>query len=356
MAKRKMTEKERVQALIRREKPDRVPIWALAMGFSTVYAKASIADAYNNPAVALAAQRKTTGDFGWVSLPFIGYAAVGGWEFGGDIQWPSGEFAQAPSVMRHPVETVEDVWKLQLPKVDTAGIAPLQIEFCKLLTQQASENKPFRLVVQLQGPFTIAGNIAGVHNLGRWLIKEPKAAHRLLRLSTDYVIELAKHYKKTFGTDNTIVLDWEPTSSNNIISPKQFEQFALPYLKESHEKILALGFRHIFTHICGEHNSNFPYWAKVPMGDPGFISIGKEVELETAAKYFPNDVIMGNLEPAIVQAGTPEEVYQATRKVIEKGKKLKCGFIFAPGCEIPPLASLENVRAMNKAVEDFGWY
>jgi uroporphyrinogen decarboxylase len=92
------------------------------------------------------------------------------------------------------------------------------------------------------------------------------------------------------------------------------------------------------------------------MGDPGLVSFSHEVELETAASYFPKDMIIGNLEPAIIQTGTPDQVYEATRRVVEQGKKLPTGFIFAPGCELPPMVSLENVKAMNKAVEDHGWY
>jgi uroporphyrinogen-III decarboxylase len=39
-----------------------------------------------------------------------------------------------------------------------------------------------------------------------------------------------------------------------------------------------------------------------------------------------------------------------------KGKKLANGFVFAPGCELPPMAPVENVRAITRAVNDFGWY
>jgi uroporphyrinogen-III decarboxylase len=52
----------------------------------------------------------------------------------------------------------------------------------------------------------------------------------------------------------------------------------------------------------------------------------------------------------------PEEVYEASRKVIEKGKNLPGGFIFSVGCELPPKASRENVMAMTEAVNDYGWY
>jgi len=81
MAERKarMTDRERVEAILRREKPDRIPIWSMAQGFSTLYTGTSIADAYNKPEVSLEAQRKTCRDFGWVFTPWIVYAGMGGW-------------------------------------------------------------------------------------------------------------------------------------------------------------------------------------------------------------------------------------------------------------------------------------
>ena len=359
MAKRKdsMTNRERVEALLRREKPDRVPSWPFASaGFACVYTGTSIADAYNKPEVSLAAQRKTCQDFDWVFVPMLGYAAFGGWEFGGDIKWPSGEFAQAPMVTRHPVETADDVMSLQLPDVKNSGIVPIMKEFYELSSQERLDNEPFNVMNLVIGTFTLAGNVCGPEKLAKWLFKKPEAVHRLLRLASDYSIELAQYWKDMFGIDGVIPMGGEPTCANEIISPKQFEQFALPYLKETFQKVLDLGYKTIYMHICGEQNLNLPFWTQVPMGDPAIISIGHEVELETAARYFPNDIILGNLEPAIIQTKTPDEVYEASRKVIEKGKALDNGFIFSPGCDTPPMAAVENMKAMSQAVSDFGWY
>ncbi|MBW2144184.1 MAG: hypothetical protein JRG75_07290 [Deltaproteobacteria bacterium] len=141
-----MTEKERVHALLRREKPDRTPIYPMCGGFAMVYAQCSIADAYNKPEVSLAGLGKTTRDFGWIYAPAIGYACYGGWEFGGEIKWPYGEFDQAPTLTRHPVSTEEDVWNLEVPDVETAGIVPLMVACNKLAMQETSDNKPFRVV------------------------------------------------------------------------------------------------------------------------------------------------------------------------------------------------------------------
>jgi len=353
-----MTERERVEALLKRQKPDRVPIlpFASAIGFSGLYNKLSIAEAYNSPEKTLAAQRKTARDFGWAIIPFFSYASFGGWEFGGDIKWPSSEFSQAPMITRRPLETADDVWKLKKPDLTTAGIIPLQIKFYQLSFKDDLDNEPFNIIAFVGGPVTLAANLCGIDNLGKWSIKNKEVVHHLLRITTEHSIELASYLKSLFGTDRVLPFCGEATTDNRIISPKFFEQFALPYNKELQEAMLSMGFRHLFCHICGEQNANLPYWAKIPMGDPGIISIGHEIPLSKAAQYFPSDIIMGNLEPAIIQAKTAEEVYKATRTVVEEGMKITGGYIFSPGCDVPPLSPVDNMKAMTKAVNDYGWY
>jgi uroporphyrinogen decarboxylase len=354
--KARMTDRERVEALLKHKKPDRVPIWPIALGFCTLHVGGSITDAYNNPAVFLSGQRQTSRDFGWIFFPMMGASAALAREFGGEIKLPSSEFSQAPTIQRYPVQTEKDVWNLKMPDVKTAGTVPVRIEFYKLAMRERLDNEPFNIMVWEGGPFTNATNICGIDKMGRWILKHQEAVHRLIRITVDYYVELTKYWKAMFGTEGALPFYGEPTASNQILSPKQFEQFVLPYNKELCQKVLAMGYKHIFVHICGEQNLNLPYWVQIPFGDPGIISIGHEVELQTAAKYFPNDIIMGNLEMAIIQTGTPQEVYEATSEVVRKGKELPGGYIFSPGCELPPRAPAENVMAMTQAVNDYGWY
>jgi len=351
-----MTNKERVYAMFRGEKPDRVPIWPFALGFSGIYSGMTIEDIYNKPALSLEAQRKTCHEFGWMSTPLIYYAIFGGYEFGGEIKWPTGEYAQAPSIMKRFVETPEEAMKLTLPDVKNAGIIPKQIEIAKLALEGRDDNEPFRLLFQLDGTFNVAANIVSVTKLTKWMIKKPEVAHHILRLATDFLVELAQYVKDTFGTDEVAFFGSEPSAANQMISPKHFEEFAFPYRKETQEKVLAMGFKNFVMHICGEQNLNLPYWAQTPMGDPGFVTFGPEVDLDTAAKYFPKCIIVGNVQTALIQIGTAEEVYEATKKVVLQGKQLSNGFILGPGCEMPPKAPVENIRALTQAVEDFGWY
>ena len=354
--KKGMTNRERVEALLRHEKPDRVPNWPVTpVGFSMISSGHPIVDGYNNPEISLAAQRRTCEDFDWVFYPvFINGCALAK-EFGGEIKLPTSEFAQASMITRFPVEAEEDVWNLKMPDAKTAGNTPIAMELFNLSSQERLDNEPFNVMIW-QVVFTAAANICGIEKMARWLIKKPEVAHRLLRMTVDYDIELARYYKDTFGTETVLPFIGEPSVSNQIISPRQFEKFALPYIKELCEALLDMGYKHLFVHICGEQNLNLPYWAQIPFGDPGIVSVGHEVDIKKAAEYFPNDIIMGNLEPAIIQMNTAEEVYEATKQLVEEGKKISGGYLFSPGCELPPMAPIENVRAITKAIDDFGWY
>jgi hypothetical protein len=52
---------------------------------------------------------------------------------------------------------------------------------------------------------------------------------------------------------------------------------------------------------------------------------------------------MGNVEPAIIQTSTPEEVYEHRRICIEKGNKHPGGFVLSPGCEPPQVTAIQRM-------------
>ena len=265
---------------------------------------------------------------------------------------PSGAFDQTPKVVRYPVESEEDIWNLEMPDVKRAGMIPLNMEFSRL-----QEKAGLVRTIGIGAPFLYATSVCGLERLARWMIKKSELAHRLLQLVTDYGISVAKYWVETFGAENIEFRTSTPTSSNQVISPKQFREFSLPYLKALHEKVLNMGVKHIYTHICGDQNQNLPYYTEVPFGDPGIVGFGHEVDLTKAMEYLGDTcIIVGNVEPRVLLTGTPEQVYQLSKECIEKAKFAPRGFILGSGCELPPLAPACNVWAMRKAINDFGWY
>ena len=352
-----MTPAERISTLLAGEPIDRIPFCPFDMscgatGFSAVNVGYPIADIYDNAEKSFWAQVWTQEQYDHDSSPMFGYGSYGGWEFGGEIKLPAAERGQAPSISRYPVESEEDIDGLKLPDVRVSGMLPLAMRFSKM-----QEQSTIPIVLSCATPFTLAGNIAGVDKLSRWTIKKPELVHKLLRLSTDHILQVIQHWVESFGTNLVTLHDMLPTESNQIISPRHFEEFAFPYLREVHERALAVGIQRFVVHICGEQNMNLPLLAQIPLGESSVVSFGHEVDLSTAIQYFGDRcIIAGNVNPTVIQTGTAQQVYEASKQCIEKGKDAPLGYILAAGCDIPPLAPPYNLYAMIKAVKDFGWY
>ena len=129
-----------------------------------------------------------------------------------------------------------------------------------------------------------------------WLIKKPDLVHHVLRVITDFILKKAELWVSEFGPENVMAFDL-CIETNRLYSPKQFETFAYPYLKEVHDRVTELGVAIFLSHICGEQNRNLPFWAQLSYGRRGMVSVGREVALATASATFPDNVIMGNVDP-----------------------------------------------------------
>jgi uroporphyrinogen decarboxylase len=347
-----MTSAERMGALFMRQRPDRLPFMPFAGGFCAVNVGYPVHVLYSDPERSFWAQMWTAEMYGYDGGAIFGYASQGGWEFGGEIKMPKSEWEQAPVVTRFPAQTPEEVDALEIPDVETAGIYPLAIQFAKIQQQ-------FGMPIFVQGmsPFTSAGNIAEVDVLCRWLVKQPEVAHKLLRKVNTFGKKVIDYYVEHFPNYPIIAFTAEPTGANQIISPKQFEEFVLPYYQELHNYILSSGIRNIFCHICGEQNLNLPYWAQIEYGDPGILSFGHEVDLEKVVELFGDKhIVAGNVEPQVIQNGTNQQVYELCKVCIEKAKYAPNGYILMAGCEVPVQAPPYNFYVMKKAVMDHGFY
>ncbi len=349
----KMTAEERTEALMMEQPIDRIPFMLSASGMMALNVGYSIYEWYTEPQKAFDSGRMTSEQYGAMWVPYGIYPAFGPWELGGEIKWPTGEFDQCPNV-EPPISSDEEAWNLKIPpieKLKDIGYLPYSREFARIAT---SQGMPFAIPIYC--PFTTAGNIVGIERICRWVIKKPDLAHHVLRLATDFLIAVSRIIVDEFGAEFFIPGVSTASMANNIISPKTAREFALPYLTEYTEKLIEMGIMSIGLHICGEQNLNYELYPEVPLPPFSQISVSHEVDLEKAGATFPDVVIAGNVEPALLQLGAPEDVYEVCRVAIEKGKKHKRGFVLTSGCEMAPQTPPYNVWMMAKAVNDFGYY
>lgn len=347
---------DRLVRLVHGEKPDRTPFVPFILGFCAKDAGQPISATYDNAAISFATQLKTAQKYGFDGTPLYFYASYGAWEFGGEVKMPASQWEQAPMVTRHPAETPDAVEALALPDVARAGCLPVALEFSR---QQAAHGLPV-VAAPFVGVFTAAGNISGVSKVCRWLFRQPDVVHTLMRKVTDHLVDTVRLWVEHFDPAQMLPFVGEPTASNQILSPRQFEEFVLPYQRELHEQILEMGIPAILCHICGDQTANLPHWQTIPYsrdGFPGLLSFDHRVSLAEAIDLFGNDnIILGNIEPRMIQDGTPQQVYDLCAEAIRTGHTAPRGHILMAGCELPVQAPPENLRAMVRAVEDHGAY
>jgi uroporphyrinogen decarboxylase len=326
-------------------------LWGATPSFAVENAGYPMAAAYNDPQKSFEAQIETIIQYEEDGIPRM---AVGGasdvtWAFGGELKWPADEYSMAPTAARYPADSIAEADTLALPEdIAAAGPLPLYLDFARLCHENGLPVFPF-----ITSPIEGARSLCGPELLMRWMIKAPDLAHRLLRLATDYSAAVVRLFAAAFPTEDMLTYLAAPTASNQMVSPKFFDKYVLPYQKELHEKILQTGIRHIYCHICGEQNKNLPMWRDIPMGNPGIVSFGHEVAIETAVKFFGDDcIIAGNIEPAIIHLGQPEEVHRLSLAALARGSRSPRGYILMPGCGIPPNVPAQNLRMLKKAAAD----
>jgi uroporphyrinogen decarboxylase len=347
-----MTSPERMGAVMRGEKPDRVPVIPFIFGHTALMCGQPLARVYDDAAQSFRCQVLCQEMYGYDGGPLYAYASAGGWEFGGEVEFPTKKYSGAPVVSRHPVQSEEDALALEVPgDVAHAGALPIALGLSRL---QAEAGMPVTL--QVGSPFTWAGSVIGEDRMMTWLLRKPDLVHRVLDKVSEFAVKVAEHYAREFGAENLMAFHGAATESNKLISPRQFESFVLPYYQRINERVLGLGVSSMFIHICGEQNRNLEYWQRVPVPERAILSFGREVSLRTAMDMFPAQIIAGNVDPTLIQEGEPEEVLAQARECIETAKDHQGGYVLMAGCDVPPLAPPVNVFQLVKAAREYGRY
>lgn len=239
-----------------------------------------------------------------------------------------------PSVREHPIKGPDELESL---KRNWKGIAGRMTVFINVM-KKMSANFPVLKGGYVLGPFTLAGELVGVEDFLQMLISAPDFAEKVLAFSTS-VVKLYAEELVSAGADVIAILD--PTSVT--LSPKYFEMFSAPFVKEIIEYLR----RPTILHICG--NTNHIIEKMVETGARG-LSLDSMVDLRGVAERVPKDVvIIGNLDPVTVfWQAKPEIVERKTKELLETMRGVD-NFILSSGCDIPIEAPLENISAFMRA-------
>ena len=217
------------------------------------------------------------------------------------------------------------------------GRIPAVVEAIKIAKEKYG--KDMAIVAGTTGPFTIAGHMVGTENLLLWIITNPEAVVKALKLATKleaaYIEMLAKA-----GADVIVMSD--PSASTDMLSGEMFDEYAKPYIKECFAKA---GNAKTVLHICGDTTILLDHM--IATGVDG-LSIEEKVHPEKAVEIVAGRAaLIGNI--GVVRPllqGTQEDVRLETQRVKNAGFNL-----VAPGCGLAARVPLVNLQELVKTVK-----
>ena len=243
------------------------------------------------------------------------------------------DYASVPLVQSHLVKSIEDIEKLRVPDPYCDGRMPVFLQTMRLMKRHHTGLK----IACVTGPFTLALHIGGT-DLYIETVKDPEKVKRILDYCTDVGIQYARALVKE-GAD--MILIAEPAGSQ--LSPNAFELFSLPYTRQMIKAIR----RNCVLHVCGRAGHLIKLMCR---SGASAISVD-DVDMTAVLAEVPADlVVAGNLSPLKLLSASPSEIDRDTTALLEtvKGKR---EFIIAPGCDLSPQTSLENILSFVGAVK-----
>jgi MtaA/CmuA family methyltransferase len=190
----------------------------------------------------------------------------------------------------------------------------------------------------VEGPLAEACDLAGVSHMLMMLMTDEDFCNSLM----DKCLTFAKLFAKT-----QIEAGCDLIGIGDAICSQIDEFTYVNYVKARHIELIdyihSLGSK-VKLHICGNTTHLLPHIAglSVDIFDPDIVD-----QEECFSALGQNVIRSGNINPVFIENASPEEVFNACRKVIaaEKGRK----FMLSAGCEITVRTPPENVMAMSES-------
>jgi hypothetical protein len=143
-------------------------------------------------------------------------------------------------------------------------------------------------------------------------------------------------------------------SSNDFISPRMFRELSFPSLRKLADRLVAAGITPVL-HLDGNWEGNLEALRELPAGSC-VAQFDGSTDIFLAKRVIGDRVcIMGDVPATMLSIGSESQVDEYCHRLIEEVGS-GGGFIMAAGCEIPPDARPENVRAMLDSVRRYGYY
>ena len=259
--------------------------------------------------------------------------------FGATIKFSDDE---VPTVIGKLLESEEDVNTLKVPEIG-AGRTGIYIEAinkaCKLITDRP-------VLAGVIGPFSLSGRLMDMTEIMCNCYTNPDMVKATLEKTTEFIIKYIQAFKSA-GANGVVIA--EPAAG--LLSPDLNTEFSVPYVKTIVDSVQDDEFVVIY-HNCG---NVIPLIDQILEIGAGAYHFGNAIEMDELLANVPSNVlVMGNIDPSTeFRNGTPAGIREKTLELMEKCCPKHKNFIISSGCDIPPMASWENIMSFFEAVNEY---
>ncbi len=317
-------------------KPDRLPVtlfgagmWSIKDWGTSFQALSRDADKMTSMLVEMAPKLQCD-----MVYPGSGYNNFHASALGGKIKFRE---IGAPDLENHFVSSEEDLAKLNLSDLDKDET--INTVKKALRRTKAKIGDTYVVTMTAWGPFTLGARLVGEETMMKATFKKPAFVEKVINFATDLLI----HLYEPIVSDKTldVISLADPTASGDLISKKQFEKFAVPYLKKFTDWAKAKGV-HTLVHICGNTTDRLDLF---PLTGASCISLDHKTDIAKARETLHGKMCFGgNVDPVkIMLNGTVQDVEKACTDIINATGR-DGGFVLMPGCDIPPTVPYDNIR------------
>ncbi|MBN1446062.1 MAG: hypothetical protein JW957_08160 [Candidatus Omnitrophica bacterium] len=340
-----MNSAERVITALRFEQPDRVPVFELMIdprviegichgcSYSDFVEKMDLDIAITGTPSSLYRHEKIPGEEDMFKTEW------------GEIRKITGEIVSFP--VKCPIQSKEDLENYKPPD----PLDPYRFEQLQLLVKRFKGKKA--IAMHLHDAFSYPTYLRGMSELLMDIVADPDVVKTLVKLSVEHTKEIIRKALK-MGAEIILFGDDYGGTGGPLISPRHFEEFFLPGLKEVVETVKENG-GYCIKHTDGNVNSILSMIIKTGIDaihplDP---IAGMDIK---AVKNKYKICVIGNIDTTeLLSNASPEEVKRAVKKTIEEVAP-GGGYIISSSNSIHSKVKPENYAAMLEAARMYGRY
>ncbi len=204
------------------------------------------------------------------------------------------------------------------------------------------------------GPMTLACDLRGTENFALDLYEDPDYALQLLEYITEATIQRVKAWRRYLGQPEKSPGYAFADDSIVLLSVEDYRHFILPFHRRLVEE-LSTGELPNSIHLCGDASRFFSLIRdelNVREFDTGFpIDHGKLVRT-----LGPDVRINGGPKVDLLLHGSPQQVKEETRRIIEEVKPHNRRFVMREANNLSPRTPEANLKAMYETVKEYGDY